>query len=113
MDLSYLHQISEGDIAFECEVLVIYLREVPSLAHNIQHALKARKYKVAADLVHELKSKIRVLGVKQAWRLADFIEVSLRKRTNLSQLPKKINLFFKILRKSVFLANTELLKHTK
>lgn len=113
LDLTYLQQISEGDIPFECEILMVYLNEVPSLARSIQKALKARKYILAANLVHKLKSKIRIIGLKQAWRLADIIEVSLRKKTNLSQLSHNLNVFFKIIRKSISLANKELLNRTK
>lgn len=113
LDLSYLHQISDGDIAFEREILIIYLREVPALAHRIQKKMKTKEYDDAAELVHEMKSKIRALGVKQAWRLADFIELNLRNKTNLSVLPHKISAFFKIIRKSIFLAKKELLKRTE
>ncbi|MGB1240923.1 MAG: hypothetical protein ACPG49_00270 [Chitinophagales bacterium] len=113
LDLSYLRQISEGDISFEREILLIYLREVPLLAQKTKKTLKVGDYKTAADLIHKLKSKIRVIGLKQAWRLADFIEASLRKKTNLSELVKKIKVFFKIILHSVQLAKKELLKRTR
>ncbi len=113
LDLSYLRQISEGDVSFECEILLLYLREVPPLAQKTKNTLKVGDYKSAADLVHKLKSKIRVIGLKQAWRLADFIEAGLRKKTNLSELVKKIKVFFKIILQSVHLAKKELLKRTR
>ncbi|MEZ4886406.1 MAG: Hpt domain-containing protein [Chitinophagales bacterium] len=113
LDLTHLQQISEGDTAFECEILLIYLREVPEIVRQTQQALKGRDYLEAANLIHVLKSKIRVVGLKQAWRLADFIEINLRKKTNLNQLGSKIEIFFKIIRKSIFLVNKELLKSTK
>ncbi|MGB1241798.1 MAG: Hpt domain-containing protein [Chitinophagales bacterium] len=113
LDLTYLQQISEGDTVFECEILTIYLKETPRLAQNIQKALKARKYIIAANLVHELKSKIRIIGLKQAWGLADLIEMSLRKKVNLPQLPNNLNVFFKVIHKSISLTNKELLKRIK
>ena len=113
LDLTYLQQISEGDTVFECEILTIYLKETPKLAQNIQKALKARKYIIAANLVHELKSKIRIIGLKQAWGLADLIEMSLRKKVNLPQLPNNLNVFFKVIHKSISLTNKELLKRIK
>lgn len=112
-DLSYLHQVSEGDIAFEYEVFMLYLKDVPDLLKKTRKALMQKKNHIAANLIHALRSKIQILGLTQARQLAKDIELNLRKGTVANGLVKKIKIFFEVIKKSILLAKKELLKRTK
>lgn len=113
LDLSYLYQVSEGDVSFEYEIFMLYLRDVPDLIKKTKWALKQRKHHIAANLIHSLRSKIQILGLNQVRQLAKYIELKLRKGTPLSELLDKIKIFFEVIKKSILLAKKELLKRTK
>ena len=69
-NLSYINQLSGGDLAFEAKLISIVKRELPQEVEAYKKSLNDKKFQIAADHVHKLKHKISILGLELSYQLA-------------------------------------------
>lgn len=81
-NLSYIHQLSGGDKAFEDKLLNVVKRELPEEVETYRHSISHGNFKEAAANVHKLKHKISILGLEESYRFAEVYEEELRESEN-------------------------------
>jgi len=69
-NLSYIKNMSGGDLAFEQKLIGIIKTEFPQEKAVYFSNLQAANYKLAADNVHKLKHKISILGLEKCYNIA-------------------------------------------
>ena len=79
-NLLYLQELSGGDSVFEEKMLEIVKKELPEEIKSYQNFLIEENYKDAADLVHKIKHKISVLGLKEGYQVAIDYEIELNQQ---------------------------------
>ncbi|SDX28645.1 Hpt domain-containing protein [Lutibacter oricola] len=83
-NLLYIKELSGGDSIFENKMLEIVKQELPEEIKNYKNFLKKENFVNAADLVHKIKHKISVLGLKDGYQVAiDYEEELRQKKMNL------------------------------
>ncbi|MCI2229247.1 Hpt domain-containing protein [Polaribacter sp. MSW13] len=93
-NLSYIKEISGGDIAFEKSVITVLKKEFPEEAKKCIENFESKKYLELANNVHKIKHKISILGLKEDLELASRFEADLKEEN-----PKLYPNFIKILNK--------------
>ncbi len=77
-DYSYLANLSGGDKDFESELKEIFIQEVPEeLALLNEYFSKSENISVA-KIAHKLKSKIRIMGLVDIYKIAEKIETGIK-----------------------------------
>ncbi|MBT8295636.1 MAG: Hpt domain-containing protein [Gramella sp.] len=84
-NLSYIHQLSGGDPAFETRLLEVVKRELPEECDVWRKNIKNENFAEASNNVHKLKHKISILGLEESYRFAETYEDELRDGHNLRQ----------------------------
>ncbi|MDN3667405.1 Hpt domain-containing protein [Algibacter miyuki] len=85
-NLSYIHNMSGGDKAFEQKLIDIIKLEFPQEKEVYYDNLVAKNFKQTAENVHKLKHKISILGLEKSYEIAvAFEENLLEGRTDLFQ----------------------------
>ncbi|HKJ49296.1 MAG TPA: Hpt domain-containing protein [Christiangramia sp.] len=84
-NLSYIHQLSGGDRAFEEKLLDVVKRELPVEIDELKNNLQADNFSEAAANVHKLKHKISILGLEKSYYIAERYEDELREGNNKMQ----------------------------
>lgn len=65
-----LDQISDGDKAFKNQLIEIIKSEFPNEKKEYIENLNQKDYEKSADLVHKIKHKISILGLKEGYEIA-------------------------------------------
>ena len=81
-NLSYIHQLSGGDPAFEEKLLDVVKRELPMEIDELKNNLQVDNFSEAAANVHKLKHKISILGLEKSYYIAERYEDELREGNN-------------------------------
>ncbi len=63
LNLSYLKNVSEGNLAFEKEILESAIEIIPEETKNLKEAFKKEKFEEIRATAHKLKSTYTILGV--------------------------------------------------
>lgn len=80
--LSYINQLSGGDITFEQKLISIIKLEFPEEKAVYYKNIESDNFKEAAENVHKLKHKISILGLEKSYEVAvDFENNLLNKST--------------------------------
>ena len=80
-NLSAIHELSNGDKAFEEKIFNVIKREFPEeKARYFSNLEKEENLKVAED-VHKLKHKISILGLEESYEIATEYEKNLKSGT--------------------------------
>lgn len=77
-NMSYIKEISGGDVEFENQLIEIVKIELPKEIATYNSYLKEKNLNMAADLVHKVKHKISTLGLEESYQLAILYEIELR-----------------------------------
>lgn len=77
-NMSYIHQISDGDKEFETKLLRVIKKELPEEAKIYSQNISKKNYLGAASNVHKIKHKIIILGLPKSHEFADNYENKLR-----------------------------------
>lgn len=83
-NLSYIKQLSGGDLTFEEKLIDIVKKELPKEIEAYKNNINHKNFELAADNVHKLKHKISILGLELSYQLATNYEDDLREQ-NLSR----------------------------
>lgn len=78
IDLTYLNEISDGDIEFKQELLQIYLSETPIELKTLFKSMKKNEIERCANIIHKFKSKLRIVGFTSLLNQAANLEKRLR-----------------------------------
>ncbi|TRO63342.1 Hpt domain-containing protein [Christiangramia sabulilitoris] len=84
-NLSYIHQLSGGDKAFEARLMEVVKRELPEESQTWRDNISSGNLDDAASSVHKLKHKISILGLEESYRFAETYEDELREGFNIRQ----------------------------
>lgn len=76
IDLAYVHEASDGDVAFEHQLLNVYLRESQILARALFDAHERGHQEAFVRSAHSLKSMLRTVGAAEAVSFAAALEHS-------------------------------------
>lgn len=78
LNLTYIHQLSAGDKAFENLLISTIKNEFPKEKAIYYKNLKEKKYTKVVENVHKLKHKMSILGLKKSYKIAVKYENSLK-----------------------------------
>ena len=78
-NLDYIKEISDGDVEFENKLWAIIQEEFPIEKEKYYSSLNAKDQESMIEIVHKLKHKISILGLRKNYRNAVDYENSLRK----------------------------------
>ena len=85
-NLSYIHSMSGGDLAFEKKLKDIIKLEFPKEKEIYFSNYTSNNFKQAAENVHKLKHKISILGLSKSYEIAVAFENNLLEgNTNLNK----------------------------
>ena len=76
-NLSYIKNMSGGDRAFEKKLINIIKNEFPEEKQRYYEHLSVKNYEQVSQIVHKLKHKISILGLKKSYYLASNFEANL------------------------------------
>ena len=65
VDLTYLHEISDHNQAFEREMMELFIQEVPHELENINRAIQQNNHTTINEIAHKLKSSYSLLGIRE------------------------------------------------
>lgn len=74
VNLEQLHQISEGDIEFEIEVLQVYVEDISQRIETIRDAIIGNDWSIVMGEAHHLKGSSANVGALQIQTLAGQLE---------------------------------------
>ncbi len=84
-NLSYIHQLSGGDLEFEKMLLAVVKKELPDEISVFKSNIQQENFKEASGNVHKLKHKISILGLEKSYHFAEIYEEELREGINTRQ----------------------------
>ena len=100
-NLSYIENMSGGDVSFTQKIIGIIKSEFPIEKQTYYNNYNSKKYKQAAENVHKLKHKISILGLEKSYEIAVAFETNLLEgNTSLNnEFESILNLITKYLQK--------------
>ena len=109
-DLTYLQELSGGDIEFEIEMLETYEEEVPQHINRIEEYLEKVSWISLSEEFHSLKSKLSILGFKHIYQMADVLEEQCKNPDELNEVKHSTPDLCKMLKETLEIANKEIQK---
>ncbi len=110
INLSYFHTITEEDNELKIKMMRILLDETPEEIAQLQNHLKNSNWEGVRAVAHKMKSGMQFLGLDASLELVKSIELSAKEKTNLQNLPEKINTVVLSCEAALQQLETELLK---
>lgn len=77
-NLNFIKELSGGDVVFEQKILDIIKIELPEEINTYKIFIEKNNFNEASELVHKLKHKISILGLKNSYQLAVEYEEDLK-----------------------------------
>ncbi|WP_299108639.1 Hpt domain-containing protein [uncultured Tenacibaculum sp.] len=77
-NLTYIQELSDGDKAFEQQLIGVIQKEFPEEKKMYFQLLKEKKYADLAQLVHKVKHKFTILGLEEETKLASDFEEDIK-----------------------------------
>ena len=74
INLAQLHQISEGDIEFEIEILQVYVEDVSQRLEKVREAIDGNEWSIIMAEAHHIKGSSGNVGAFQVESLAIQLE---------------------------------------
>ncbi len=78
-NLSYIKNLSGGDLVFENKIIEIIKNEFPSEKEIYFNSLEEKENLKTVEIVHKLKHKISILGLEKSYEVAVEYENDLKK----------------------------------
>jgi len=78
-NLNYIQKLADGSEVFEQKMKLILKDEFPQEKQAFLDLFEANRLKETAEMVHKLKHKLGMLGMKQAYKYAITFESELKK----------------------------------
>ncbi len=86
LDLSYLDEVSGGDINFKKELVTIFLQQVPVFIDNMRKFHCDNDLVALAKEVHTVKSSVLIFGMEKTGAILKEIELLAAKK-QIGQIP--------------------------
>jgi len=77
-NLSYIDQLSGGDLEFKTKIINIIKSEFPLEKDEYYNNVRYNKLEKVAENVHKLKHKISILGLEKSYTIAETYEEEIR-----------------------------------
>lgn len=77
-NLTYIKELSGGDIAFEKKIWNVIQEEFPQEKEKYYKSLEIKNQESIIEIVHKLKHKISILGLEKSYKNAMSYEENLR-----------------------------------
>jgi CheY-like chemotaxis protein len=77
INLDYIKSLSRGNIPFEIRILEVFLEELPPQVSALAEAIGIADYEHAANLIHKMKSSVKMLGIDDMAELLALMEIDL------------------------------------
>ncbi len=74
-NLDYIRNLSGGDEAFEAKIIAVLKKELPVEFEDFKNKIQKKNFQESAALVHKLKHKISIFGLKKAYEATAEFEV--------------------------------------
>ncbi|WP_158976694.1 Hpt domain-containing protein [Cellulophaga sp. L1A9] len=78
-NLDYIKDLSGDDIEFEQKFIAVLREEIPLEKQEYIRCITAENFKDTASIVHKLKHKLNILGLKEDYKLSVIYEEDLKK----------------------------------
>lgn len=77
-NLNYITDMSGGDKEFEAKIIAVLKKELPEEFEEFKNQIEKKNFEESAALVHKIKHKISILGLKKAFEAAAKFESELK-----------------------------------
>jgi len=74
IDLTYLHELSSGNRAFEKEMLTLFIKQVPEELLELQQAYHQKEHLLVKNTAHRMKSSLPLVGIDYLLKLLAQLE---------------------------------------
>ncbi|MXV15384.1 Hpt domain-containing protein [Hufsiella ginkgonis] len=86
LDLSYLNDISGGNVEFMVEMIDIFLEQTPIYFQQLSEAIQESDWKQVAEAAHKIKPTLAFMGVDHAREEMQVLEKNARMGENLGTI---------------------------
>jgi HPt (histidine-containing phosphotransfer) domain-containing protein len=108
-NLSKVYEISENDIEFALQILILFLKEVPAEMKLIKTGIKEKDYSRTYAACHKIKPTLDLLGMDMAFEE----NLQIMTWSKMEGKRKEIEEVFKSLKDRIDLASKEIKKDFK
>ena len=91
LDLSYLNEISGGNISFVKEMLELFINTTSIEVNEFDNNLAHGNFEAIGLLAHKMKAPIQMIGVSDLLEKIRSLEINCKNGTNLDKIPNLIN----------------------
>ncbi|MBC8047407.1 MAG: Hpt domain-containing protein, partial [Fimbriimonadaceae bacterium] len=91
LDMNYFHTITEEDKDLKVRMIRIMLDETPDEILKLKKFSTEENWENLRAIAHKMKSSMQFLGMSDTLEVVKSIELSAKEKTNLQQIPEKIN----------------------
>jgi HPt (histidine-containing phosphotransfer) domain-containing protein len=91
-DLSYLEELSAGDVHFVKNIVSQFVLEAPGTLNRIQLALKEQNWVNLNYEIHKFASNLSFVGVNDIRETIFSLEMSAKNQSNLNSIPELVNI---------------------
>ncbi len=90
IDMQSLKELTGGDDSFMAEMIEIYLRNTPIMLLEMTNSFTRHDIEKLKQTAHKIKSSLGMMGMSDAWHLAEEIEKTGEKSFNKNSLEEKL-----------------------
>lgn len=90
IDLTYLKQLSKGSNEFICEMITVFMTQIPAELDEIDKYWNAKDWQSLHRVAHKMKPSFSFMGIKELENVICLINDYSSTQTNIDQLPELI-----------------------
>ncbi|MES2138836.1 MAG: Hpt domain-containing protein [Bacteroidota bacterium] len=91
IDLSYLKELSKGSNEFICEMISVFMAQIPEELDEIDTYCNAKDWHSLHRVAHKMKPSFSFMGIKELENVICLIDEYSATETNLDRLPDLIS----------------------
>lgn len=92
IDLTYFRTMSRGKPEFELSIFQMFIEDIPLQLHEMVSEINAGNYKLAAQIIHKMKSSLMMIGIQKIEALLVSLEHELIKEQLNENYPDQLTL---------------------
>ncbi len=85
-----LKELTGDDSAFMAEMIEIYLRNIPVMLKEMKNSFRENDFEKLRQTAHKIKSSFGMMGMNEAWQIADEMEQTIEKIIDENLLKTKL-----------------------
>ncbi len=94
-NLSYLQEVSKGNIPFMLDMIQIFLTKTPETLAILQQEIEKSNWEMVGFYAHKLKATYAYMGMNELKELLINIEKSAKQVENLTEIPTWFHTIYK------------------